>query len=141
MFGDLIVGLVLKWAAVQLTATPRCAAAPQGWICELHTEELSMTLREQDSGRTVDMKLGGIVIVHLKENPTTGYRWTVETDSGLEQISDCFKAGEAIGAAGVREFQFRLTKVGSYELRIKNRREWEGEGSVIARFAANIIVK
>lgn len=100
-----------------------------------------MTLREQDSGRTVDMKLGGVVTVHLQENPTTGYRWTVETGSGLEQIGDYFKAGEAIGAAGVREFQFRLTKVGSYELHIKNRREWEGEGSVIARFVANIIVK
>lgn len=100
-----------------------------------------MTLNEQDSGRTVDMERGKVVIVRLKENPTTGYRWTVETASGLEQTGDHFEAGGAIGAAGTREFQFRPTKVGSYELRIKNRREWEGEGSVIARFAAKIIAK
>jgi len=100
-----------------------------------------MILNEQDSSRTVYTELGKVVTVCLKENPTTGYRWTVETANGLEQIGDHFKAGGAIGAAGVREFQFRSRKVGSYELRIKNWREWEGESSIMARFAVKIIVK
>jgi inhibitor of cysteine peptidase len=65
----------------------------------------------------------------------------VESASGLEQIGAHFKEDGAIGAAGTREFHFRPTKVGSYELRIMNWREWEGEGSVIARFAAKIIAK
>jgi inhibitor of cysteine peptidase len=120
---------------------PGVVAPGQEWIYEYNMEKRSMTLNEQDSGRTVDIELGKVVTVRLKENPTTGYRWTVETDSGLEQIGDHFKAGGAIGAAGVREFQFRPMKVGSYELRMKNWREWEGEGSVIDRFNVQFMVK
>ena len=102
-----------------------------------------MILNEQDSGRTIDMKVGNVVTVRLKENPTTGYRWTVETASGLEQIDDHFEveAGGAIGAGGIRVFQFRSTRVGSYELLMKNWREWENESSVLARFIVKIIVK
>jgi predicted secreted protein len=54
-----------------------------------------MILNEQDSGRT---------IVTEKENPTTSYRWTVDPDSGMEQIGNHFKAGKAIGAEGIQEF-------------------------------------
>lgn len=100
-----------------------------------------MILNEQDSGRTIEMKVGNVVTVRLKENPTTGYRWTVETASGLEQISDQFEAGVAIGAAGVRVFQFRSTRVGSYELLMKNWREWEGESSVLDHLVVKIIMK
>lgn len=110
----------------------RCASRPCLQI---------MILNEQDSGRTIDIKVGNVFTVRLKENPTTGYRWTVETASGLEQIGDHFEAGVAIGAAGVRVFQFRSTRVGSYELLMKNWREWENESSVLARFVVKIIVK
>ena len=102
-----------------------------------------MILNEQDSGSIINMKVGNVVTVRLKENPTTGYRWTVETASGLEQIGDNFEveAGGAIGAGGIRVFQFRSTRVGSYELLMKNWREWENESSALARFVVKIIVK
>lgn len=100
-----------------------------------------MILNENDSGRTVKMEVGEVIIVRLKENPTTGYRWMVEAANGLEQIGDHFIAGGAVGAAGVREFQFRPTKVGPYELRIRNWREWEGESSVSDHFDVKVIVK
>ena len=100
-----------------------------------------MVLSEQDSGRTAEVEIGKVITVCLKENPTTGYRWTVEAAKGLEQIATPSKAAGAIGAAGVREFQFRTTKVGRYELRLLNYREWEGKGSAVARFNATIIVK
>jgi inhibitor of cysteine peptidase len=100
-----------------------------------------MTLSEQDSGRRVDISLGSSLLVRLKENPTTGYRWIVETASGLEQVGDHFEGGGAIGAAGVRLFQFRADHTGSYKLQMKNWREWEGEASVISRFIVEGIVK
>jgi predicted secreted protein len=101
-----------------------------------------MTLTEQDHGRTIQVKMGSVVTLRLKENPTTGYRWTVATAPELEQIGDRFElGGSAIGAAGVRVFEFRATRVGEHELRLKNWREWEGESSVIDRFDAKIVVK
>lgn len=100
-----------------------------------------MMLNHQDNGRAVEMNLGDVVTVRLAENPTTGYRWTVETSSGLEPVGDRFEAGGAIGGAGVRELQFRPAQAGTHELCLKNWREWEGDDSVVERFAARIIVK
>lgn len=104
-------------------------------------EEQNMILSEQDSGRTVEIGVGEVVTVRLKENPGTGYRWSVDATDGLDLIGDRSEVGGAIGAAGVREFQFRPTKVGSYELHIKNWREWEGESSVVGRFNVRFSVK
>jgi predicted secreted protein len=99
-------------------------------------------LNEGDNGRTVELSVGSILTVRLQENPTTGYSWSVEAANGLEKVGDSFEAGgAAIGAAGVRVLQFRATRPGSHELRLKNWREWEGESSVANRFGAHIIVK
>ncbi len=101
-----------------------------------------MTLTEQDRGHTIQVDTDSVVTLRLTENPTTGYRWTLETAPELEQIGDRFEAGgPAIGAGGVRVFEFRATRVGRHELRLKNWREWEGENSVIDRFDAKIDVK
>jgi len=100
-----------------------------------------MILSEQDQGRTIEVAEDDIITVRLKENPTTGYRWSVETPNGLELVEDGFEAGGGgIGAAGVRVLQFRATRPGSHKLHLKNWREWEGEASVTERFDANIIV-
>lgn len=100
-----------------------------------------MILSEQDSGRTVEVAEGDSVTIRLKENPTTGYRWAVETSGGLEWVEDDFElGGPAVGAAGTRVLLFRATRPGSHTLRLKNWREWEGESSVTDRFEANIVV-
>jgi predicted secreted protein len=100
-----------------------------------------MILNERDSGRTIVTAPGKVINVFFKENPTTGYCWTVEADSGMEKIGNHFIAGKAIGGEGIQEFQFRTGNPGSYERRMKKWREWEGEDSVIDRFTVKIIVK
>lgn len=101
-----------------------------------------MILNDQDRGRTVEVEAQSIVTVRLDENPTTGYRWNVETAEGLETIGDSFeRAGDAIGAGGVRVFRFRTSASGSHRLSIKKWRDWEGESSIIDRFYATIVVK
>ena len=100
-----------------------------------------MTLTEQDRGRTVELTLGSVVTVRLKENPTTGYRWTLETVHGLAVIDDRFEGGGAIGAAGIRVLQFRAASLGTCDLRLKNWCAWEGETSVIDRFDLKVTVK
>jgi inhibitor of cysteine peptidase len=99
-----------------------------------------MILNEQDFERTVKIEPGEVINIRLKENPTTGYRWRMETESEMQQMNDRFSTEETIGATGVHEFQFSSRNPGTYELRFKKWREWEGEGSVIDRFAVKIIV-
>lgn len=99
-------------------------------------------LSNQDNGRTVEVKAQSIVNVCLKENPTTGYRWKVDTAGGLELIDDSFeRQGDAIGAAGIRIFKFRTPEAGVHKLSIRNWRDWEGESSIIDRFDAVIEVE
>ncbi len=100
-----------------------------------------MILDAHDRGRTVEVAAGNVVTVRLRESPTTGYRWTVERAAGLERVGDTFEARGAVGGAGVRQFQFRAARAGSYEIRMKNWREWEGESSIVDRFDVRIAVK
>lgn len=101
-----------------------------------------MTLSEQDNGRTVELGAGDVVTVRLKENPTTGYRWAIENAGALESIGDDFEGGGgAIGAGGTRVLQFRASRAGSHELRMKNWQEWEGDSSSTERFDVTIVAK
>lgn len=100
-----------------------------------------MILRELDSGRTLQVERGELIILRLAENPTTGYRWGVESSQGLELIDDQNTFGEGLGAGGLRVLQFRSRRSGECELRLKHWREWEGEGSVIGRFQVNLVVE
>jgi predicted secreted protein len=98
-------------------------------------------LTDKDQGHTVEVGAESVVTLRLDENPSTGYRWNVETAGGLEMESDSFeRAGDAIGAGGVRVFQFRASEAGSHRLSIKKWRDWEGESSIIDRFYVTIVV-
>ena len=100
-----------------------------------------MTLNEQDNGRAIELNAGDVLNLNLKENPSTGYKWVIESGGELELISDNYQGGEALGAGGVHEFQFRAPGHGSHELRLKNLREWEGDSSITERFNATIVIR
>jgi len=98
-------------------------------------------LSDLDRGRTITIAAGTTVTLRLKESPTTGYRWGVESMGGLELVSDRSEPGAAVGAAGVRVLQFRTLRAGTHRLLMKNWRDWEGEKSAIDRFEVVIVVK
>ena len=101
-----------------------------------------MTINEEDNDRTIELGAGDVFSVRLNENATTGYRWTVENAGGLETVADRFeRGGGEIGTGGVRVLQFRSPGSGRHELHLKNRREWEGDSSVLERFNVTIVVK
>ena len=56
-----------------------------------------MTLSEKDSGRIVELSTGDILTLNLKENPSTGYKWVIESRGELELISDKYEGGKAPG--------------------------------------------
>jgi len=101
-----------------------------------------MILTCNDKEHTVDVDAHSFVNVRLEENPTTGYRWEVETAEGLTLVSDSFEPGGLLpGAAGMRVFQFRVPDAGTHNLSIKNWREWKGDSSIISRYYVTIVVK
>lgn len=88
---------------------------------------------ESAAGSSVDVAAGDVLAIRLKENATTGYRWTFETGDGLTmEESTC--VGAAPGAGSQHEFRLRAARAGKRQLRWKHWREWQGEDSVIGRF-------
>jgi inhibitor of cysteine peptidase len=105
-----------------------------------------ITLTEGDHGRTVSVRRGDVVEVSLPENPTTGFRGADEglEGAGVSLLSAALlpsPANAGLGHGGVRVFRFATGNAGSVQLRLKRWREWEGEGSIAARFDVTLNVR
>ena len=103
----------------------------------------SMTLTRSDDGRSIELPVGTSLELRLPENPTTGYRWTMDqVDSSVLHVTEPrFVAdGRAVGQGGVRVFSFSATNPGHAPLSLKLWREWEGDSSVTGRFRVTLTV-
>lgn len=100
-------------------------------------------ISQDDVGKVFDLMLGGIVVLGLPETPTTGYRWKVSADDGLELTSTSYSPSptSAIGGGGSRTFRFRAVYPGTHCIEAKLWRQWIGESSTIDRCSFTIIVK
>lgn len=85
-------------------------------------------VEESQIGGTVDIAVGELLTIRLKENATTGYRRTVKQADGLQ-----VEGSHQPGASGTHEFRVRAARPGTYELRLTHWRDWQGEAGVIAR--------
>lgn len=93
---------------------------------------------ETDNNRTVDIRLDETVRISLRENATTGYRWTVERYDRVlfsELPSEAhYPATAGVGSGGEVVFIFQAKKNGTGDIKLKQWRSWEGDSSAIARF-------
>lgn len=107
----------------------------------------TVTLTEGDHGRTVSVRCDDVLEVRLQENPTTGFRWTVERidGDGVTLLGEDFSSPPArvgvAGRAGIRIFRFVAGTPGNARVKLKRWREWEGEDSVAARFEVTVSVR
>jgi inhibitor of cysteine peptidase len=104
----------------------------------------TITLTGEDKGRTIDVPVGSTIEVRLAENPTTGYRWAVESAGGpaIAGVDDRFEPEQPprIGSGGIRVFRFRATKQGGGVLALRHWQPWSGESSIIERFSVDLEV-
>jgi inhibitor of cysteine peptidase len=102
----------------------------------------SQVITEADHGKTVDLKKGDALTVELPENPTTGYRWSLDehNPAALEAAaSPAFEpSAPAVGAGGGRTFHFLAKQAGEYPLGINLRRSWEKQAAPGKTFAVNV---
>lgn len=102
------------------------------------------TLTKAADGTTVEVRPGERIVIQLPENPTTGYRWDVETadDRVVSKVShDYGKGGAADPGAGSNvKLVFEARAPGEGSIRLKRWREWEGEASVKERYGVQVRV-
>lgn len=102
-----------------------------------------LVLNRTDNNRTAELRVGERLEVRLPENPTTGFSWAVdENDRQRLTLEDTAYAppDEAgfIGARGQRTFRFTARQPGEVLLKLKYWRIWEGDGSIVERFAVTL---
>jgi inhibitor of cysteine peptidase len=105
------------------------------------------TLTISDTGKSIEAHVGDEIEIELPENATTGYRWRVEHAERLSQVEIPQRTDAAqpppnanpwMGAGGIREFRFRAVEPGIGRLELKYWQEWEGDKSVVQRFAVDV---
>ena len=102
------------------------------------------SLSEPDDGSTVTLRPGESVRIVLPENATTGYRWVIDQhDAALVEAlpAESRYLQPAMGSGGEAVFTFRARRPGDGRIMLKHWRSWEGDSSVIARFAVRVQVR
>jgi len=102
-----------------------------------------LTITEADNGKTVSVNAGGIVVVDLPGNPTTGYIWqvTANNESILLPMGYSFTPdADAPGAGGMEQFRFNAMAPGTVELALASSRPWETDMPPTATFAVTVDV-
>jgi inhibitor of cysteine peptidase len=93
---------------------------------------------EKDDGASVEVQCGAKITIELKENPTTGYRWTISNidEVFLQPQGDEFLPPDQTtpGAGGLRRFLFRAKSEGSTALTLINKRGWQRDDQAVGAF-------
>lgn len=104
-----------------------------------------LALSKSDLGKTFHVLKGDSISIRLEENPTTGYRWVVDSfdNQVLELQGSSYSAlpGAGIGAGGMRTFNLLAKFQGTANLQLSLRREWESSNAAIEHFEVIIQVQ
>ena len=105
----------------------------------------TMTVTDQDNGKTIDLAKGDTLMVELSSNPSTGYGWKVKGDpSPLKLASSDYKQPDQsgkVGAPGVQQFRFDASAAGTSKLELVYRRPWEKGVAPARAFTVDVNVR
>jgi inhibitor of cysteine peptidase len=85
-----------------------------------------INLGPEDNGRTLDVRVGTIVVIKIPENPTTGYRWQYTVNKNILEVMDDNYVGPEDpipGRGSTRMLKLRVA--GSGEFAMDYARSWE----------------
>jgi inhibitor of cysteine peptidase len=95
------------------------------------------------NGARITIHVGDVIALHLPENATTGYRWAITSlDEARFVLEDSgyHAQGHGVGSGGEAYWNLRARTAGRSRIELVNRREWEGDRSIIDRFAIDVEV-
>jgi predicted secreted protein len=105
---------------------------------------ISTSLTGADNGKTIQAHVGDEINIALDANPTTGYGWSVEKSDGtlltLKQ-SNYAASSSAVGSGGTQTLTFVAKSVGTANLQLKYWRSFEGDKSIVRRFAVTVQIQ
>ena len=104
-------------------------------------------ISESYDGKTVDLPVGQVIELRLKENPTTGFRWQIRSDGAPAcRITEDFmqpatKDGPSVpGQGGTHVWRIEGVQIGACEMALSYARGWEADRPPAATFSVHIHV-
>ena len=101
-------------------------------------------LTMNDNGKVINTSSEAVLIIRLEGNPTTGYRWEVSeiNHSVISNVQQNIEPGSSLAAGAGGPFVFRLSglQTGSSKVTFKYLKPWEGDDSILQRFAITVNV-
>lgn len=92
-------------------------------------------------GTTIALSVGDAIVLHLRENASTGHRWTF-TSLDLTRLAlddEVFRASEGgLGSGGLMQWRLIARAPGRVHVALSRRRSWEGERSSVETFAFDV---
>ena len=124
-------------AVSSLTLLAACSQTPQ-----------TISLDEQQSSRCpLELVRGQSVLITLRSNPTTGFRWQVQDAApsvlrslGPEVYSNSEDSG-LVGSAGQSSWRFEATNPGGGRLLLVYRQPWEPNVAPAQTFECQVTVE
>ena len=103
------------------------------------------TLTDQDSGKSVSLTAGDLLMLRLSSNPTTGYRWalkSVDQDILSQNGKPAYTPsnGRQVGAGGTEVWRFLAEKPGETTLTMIYARSWEKKVAPAKTFTLHVTV-
>jgi inhibitor of cysteine peptidase len=101
-----------------------------------------LVIDQTQNNATAEVHVGDSFRVQLSENPTTGYRWHLQSGAtpALRLLEDSFAASQGgPGGGGLRYWTFAADKSGPVGLRIDLKPSWQPQS--VETFTATINVK
>ena len=103
-----------------------------------------MTYTEANDNQTVTMAKGDSIAIQLAENPSTGYRWIVNSTDGLTVKDLGYDQREAapgmVGVGGNHTFQITATGEGNQTFSGVYQRAWEPASASDKTYTLNIVI-
>jgi copper homeostasis protein (lipoprotein) len=110
-----------------------------------HVLYRTITLSEDDAGRVIDLDRGQHILVRLRSDRTTGYRWTIASLAldKLTKLGDTMYVRDtaARGGGGAETWSFLASRTGDQELRFEYRRLFELDSPVAKSVTYTIRVR
>jgi len=104
----------------------------------------SVTLVEEDDGKSLDLRVGESIGLRLHENASTGYRWAFEArDEAAVDVLEEGYAGRpsAVGSGGFVQWTLHARAPGTTHIKLKLWRVWQGDSSVRKRFELTLNIR
>ena len=105
----------------------------------------NINLRRNDDGKSFEVHIGDSISIRLKENATTGFRWTIDKNNdkimATKSSEFLIEKDSEFGSGGIRLFTYIAKSAGISHIKLKHWREWEGESSIIDSFRVTVVVK